>query len=76
MTGHTPLDESNAPVAQQMKAEIRRRIAQGWTKQQILDEMVANFGPGVLSTPIDGELLAHLSRTNAAGTDLAYLQTA
>ena len=34
-----------------MKAEIRRRIAQGWTKQQILDEMVANFGPGVLSTP-------------------------
>ena len=34
-----------------MKAEIRKRIAQGWTKQQILDEMVANFGPGVLSTP-------------------------
>ena len=34
-----------------MKAEIRRRIAQGWTKKQILDEMVANFGPGVLSTP-------------------------
>jgi cytochrome c-type biogenesis protein CcmH len=48
---HATLDESNAPVAQQMKAEIRRRIAQGWTKQQILDEMVANFGPGVLSTP-------------------------
>ena len=48
---HETLDQSTSPVAQQMKAEIRRRIAQGWTKQQIIDEMVANFGPGVLSTP-------------------------
>ncbi|HEY7399002.1 MAG TPA: cytochrome c-type biogenesis protein CcmH [Gaiellaceae bacterium] len=48
---HETLDESNAPVAQQMKAEIRRRIAEGWTEKQILDEMVANYGPGVLSTP-------------------------
>ena len=48
---HETLDESDAPVAQQMKAEIRRRIAQGWTEKQILDEMVANYGPGVLSTP-------------------------
>lgn len=48
---HETLDQSTAPVALQMKAEIRRRIAQGWTKQQILDEMVANYGPAVLSTP-------------------------
>jgi cytochrome c-type biogenesis protein CcmH len=48
---HETLDESDSPAANQMKAEIRRRIAQGWTKQQILDEMVANYGPGVLSTP-------------------------
>jgi cytochrome c-type biogenesis protein CcmH len=48
---HETLDESTAPVAQDMKALIRKRIAQGWTKQQILDEMVANFGPGVLTTP-------------------------
>ena len=48
---HETLDQSTAPVAQEMKREIRRRIAQGWTKQQIIDEMVANFGPGVLSTP-------------------------
>jgi cytochrome c-type biogenesis protein CcmH len=48
---HETLDQSTAPVAQQMKAEIHRRIAQGWSEQQILDEMVANFGPGVLSTP-------------------------
>lgn len=45
------LDQSSAPVAIEMKALIRKRIAQGWTKQQILDEMVRNFGPGVLSTP-------------------------
>ena len=48
---HETLDESDSDAANQMKAEIRRRIAQGWTKQQILDEMVANYGPGVLSTP-------------------------
>ena len=50
-TCHETLDESNSAVAQQMKTEIRKRIAEGWTKKQILDEMVANFGPGVLSTP-------------------------
>ena len=48
---HETLDQSTAPVAQEMKAQIRKRIAQGWTEKQILDEMVANFGPGVLSTP-------------------------
>jgi cytochrome c-type biogenesis protein CcmH len=48
---HETLDQSTAPVAQEMKAHIRTRIAQGWTEKQILDEMVANFGPGVLSTP-------------------------
>jgi cytochrome c-type biogenesis protein CcmH len=50
-TCHETLDESNSAVAQQMKAEIRKRIAQGWTQKEILDEMVASFGPGVLSTP-------------------------
>ena len=48
---HETLDQSTAPIAQQMKATVRRRIAQGWTKKQIIDEMVANFGPNVLSTP-------------------------
>ena len=43
---HETLDQSTAPVAQEMKALIRKRIAQGWTEKQILDEMVANFGPG------------------------------
>ncbi|HET7129856.1 MAG TPA: cytochrome c-type biogenesis protein CcmH [Gaiellaceae bacterium] len=48
---HETLDQSTAPIAQQMKSLIRKRIRQGWSEQQILDEMVANFGPGVLSTP-------------------------
>lgn len=48
---HETLDQSTAPIAQEMKATIRRRLAQGWTKKQIMDEMVANFGPNVLSTP-------------------------
>ena len=48
---HETLDQSTAPIAQEMKQEIRRRVAQGWTKKQIIDEMVANFGPQVLSTP-------------------------
>ena len=50
-TCHETLDQSNSPQAQQMKTEIRRRIAQGWSEQQILDEMVANYGSSVLSTP-------------------------
>jgi cytochrome c-type biogenesis protein CcmH len=48
---HETLDQSTAPVAQEMKAQIRQRIAQGWTEKQILDSMVKQFGPGVLSTP-------------------------
>ena len=48
---HETLDQSTAPIAQEMKAHIRERIAEGWSEKQILDEMVAQFGPGVLSTP-------------------------
>ena len=50
-TCKTTLDESDAPIAQRMKAYIRTRIAQGATAKQIKDELVAQFGPGVLSTP-------------------------
>ena len=34
-----------------MKAYIRKRIAAGWTEQQIKDELVAQLGPGVLGVP-------------------------
>jgi cytochrome c-type biogenesis protein CcmH len=48
---HVPLDESNSPVAQQMKAYIAKRIAQGATRSQIENELVAQLGPGVLGVP-------------------------
>ena len=48
---HTPLDESDSPIARQMKAQIRTWIAAGWTKSRIEDEFVAQLGPGVLGVP-------------------------
>lgn len=50
-TCRTTLDQSDAPVARRMKAYIRERLARGATAQQIEDELVEQFGPGVLSTP-------------------------
>jgi cytochrome c-type biogenesis protein CcmH/NrfF len=48
---HTTLDESNSSFAVEMKAEIARQIKACRTTSQILDSMVAQFGPTVLSTP-------------------------
>jgi cytochrome c-type biogenesis protein CcmH len=48
---HVTLDESNSAVAQEMKTYIARRIAQCATDKQIVDELVGQFGPSVLSTP-------------------------
>jgi cytochrome c-type biogenesis protein CcmH len=50
-TCHTTLDESDAPIARQMKAYIARRIGEGATKSDIEQELVAQFGPGVLGIP-------------------------
>jgi cytochrome c-type biogenesis protein CcmH len=50
-TCHTTLDESDSGVAQEMKAEIARRIAACQSEKQILDAMVAEFGTTILSTP-------------------------
>lgn len=51
VTCGTPLDVSNAPAAERMKAQIAVRISQGATKQQIKDEFVREFGEQVLATP-------------------------
>jgi len=51
---HEPLDESTSPIAQQMKAYIRKHIAMGWTKSHIIDSLVGppnNLGPSVLGVP-------------------------
>jgi cytochrome c-type biogenesis protein CcmH/NrfF len=48
---HTTLDESSSAFAAEMKREIASQIAACRTTKQILDSMVAQFGPTVLSTP-------------------------
>jgi cytochrome c-type biogenesis protein CcmH len=48
---HTTLDESSSPFANELKAEVARRIALCQSEQQILDAMVVEFGKTVLSTP-------------------------
>ena len=50
-TCETTLELSNSPVATQMRAFIRERIAAGDSKQEIKDELVAEFGEGVLAAP-------------------------
>jgi cytochrome c-type biogenesis protein CcmH len=49
----TALNLSHAPVAERERAFIRREIARGRTKQQIKNELVDRFGPGVLAMPED-----------------------
>jgi cytochrome c-type biogenesis protein CcmH len=50
-TCQTTLELSNSPIATQMRAFIRARIAAGDSKQEIKDELVAEFGEGVLAAP-------------------------
>ena len=50
----TTLDQSNAPIAERMKAFIRTRIAAGDSEQQIKDALVAEFGQEVLAEPPGG----------------------
>ena len=50
----TTLDQSNAPIAEKMKAFIRTRIAAGDSEQEIKDALVAEFGAGVLAQPPGG----------------------
>jgi cytochrome c-type biogenesis protein CcmH len=47
----TTLQLSDSPQAERERDLIRRLIAQGLTKQQIKDELVAEYGKEVLATP-------------------------
>ena len=49
----TALNISSSAVAERQREFIRRLIAQGRTKEEIKDALVAEFGPGVLATPRD-----------------------
>jgi cytochrome c-type biogenesis protein CcmH len=50
-TCSTPLNVSEAPVALDMKEFIADRIAEGDSKQEIIDALVVEFGPSVLAVP-------------------------
>ena len=47
----TALNISQAPSADRERALIRRLIARGLTKDEIKDELVAEYGPKVLAEP-------------------------
>jgi cytochrome c-type biogenesis protein CcmH len=50
-TCKTTLDQSDAPVARRMKAYVADRVRACASKQEIKDELVAQFGRGVLAEP-------------------------
>ncbi|HEU5216843.1 MAG TPA: cytochrome c-type biogenesis protein CcmH [Gaiellaceae bacterium] len=50
-TCHTLLELSQAPIADRMRAFIRRRIAAGDSEAEIKRRLVAEFGEGVLAAP-------------------------
>jgi cytochrome c-type biogenesis protein CcmH len=46
-----PLNIAESPRAEQQRQEIKQLIARGETKKQIKAELVARYGPSILSTP-------------------------
>ena len=50
-TCHTTLDQSDSAAAQRIEHFIQRRIDQCATAATIKDELVANFGAGILAAP-------------------------
>lgn len=47
------IDQSQVPLAADMRAFVREKLAEGWTKQQILDYFSSEerYGPSVLAAP-------------------------
>jgi cytochrome c-type biogenesis protein CcmH len=50
-TCNVPLNIAESTRADQQRAQIRRLIAEGKTKDEILDAFVAEYGPNVLADP-------------------------
>ena len=48
---NAPLNVSNGPQADRMRAYIRQRIDQGWSESRIIDDLKVQFGANVLATP-------------------------
>jgi cytochrome c-type biogenesis protein CcmH len=71
----TALNVSNSAVADQERAFIAELIAQGKTKQEVKDALVAEYGPRVLAEPADDgfELTAWLVPVLAAAAAFALV---
>ena len=50
-TCQTRLDMSHSPAADRIRAYVEEKRRLGWTKQQVEDALVAQFGPSVLAAP-------------------------
>ena len=50
---NVPLNVAESPQADRERALIRQLIAQGKTKQEVTDALVAEYGPRVLAEPGD-----------------------
>lgn len=48
---NTPLDQCGTPACQQWRDEIRDKLSQGWTEDEIYDYFVKKFGDSVLAEP-------------------------
>ncbi|HEX4032862.1 MAG TPA: cytochrome c-type biogenesis protein CcmH [Solirubrobacteraceae bacterium] len=53
VTCQIPLEVAESPAADQERQFIQTLINDGKTRKQILDALVADFGPGVLALPPD-----------------------
>jgi len=75
---HEPLDQSTSPFADRERALIRRYIAEGDTKSEIKNKLVAQFGVQILAAPPDKgfDILAWwlpIAGVLAGGLALGYL---
>jgi cytochrome c-type biogenesis protein CcmH len=48
---NTTLAQSDSPAAHQIERDISARIRQGWTKTQIKNSLVAEYGESILASP-------------------------
>ena len=50
-TCETPLYLSHSPAANRIRAYVEEKRAEGWTKQQVKDRLVQDFGKEILAVP-------------------------
>jgi cytochrome c-type biogenesis protein CcmH len=48
---NTTLAQSDSPAAHQIERDISARIRQGWTKTEIKNSLVAEYGESILASP-------------------------